>query len=69
MMIDRNAAGEALDGARWQSDLARALGITDRTMRRWAIDSDMPAGVAEKIADLYEKRSAALSTLAYPLRK
>jgi hypothetical protein len=28
-------AGQALYGDNWQSELARALGISDRTMRRW----------------------------------
>ncbi len=29
------AVGERLYGARWQSALARALGVSDRTVRRW----------------------------------
>lgn len=29
------AAGEALYGARWQTALARELGVADRTVRRW----------------------------------
>lgn len=29
------AAGEALHGPRWQSALARELGVADRTVRRW----------------------------------
>jgi DNA-binding transcriptional regulator YiaG len=29
-------AGAALYGPRWQSELARALKVSDRTMRRWA---------------------------------
>lgn len=28
--------GEALYGASWQSDLARGLSVSDRTVRRWA---------------------------------
>ena len=28
-------AGEALYGPRFQSDLARLLGVSDRTVRRW----------------------------------
>lgn len=27
--------GEALYGEEWQSDLARAVGVTSRTVRRW----------------------------------
>ena len=29
------AVGEAMYGPRWQTDLARDLGVADRTMRRW----------------------------------
>lgn len=29
------SAGEALYGPRWQTELARALGVSDRTVRRW----------------------------------
>jgi DNA-binding transcriptional regulator YdaS (Cro superfamily) len=28
--------GEALYGSRWQTDMAAALGVSDRTVRRWA---------------------------------
>jgi transcriptional regulator with XRE-family HTH domain len=36
------AVGEALYGARWQSDIARDLGVSDRTIRRWASGEDIP---------------------------
>lgn len=35
-------AGQALYGAQWQSALSRALGVADRTVRRWAAN---PANV------------------------
>lgn len=35
--------GEALYGPRWQSALARELGVTDRTVRRWASGGPVPA--------------------------
>lgn len=39
-------AGTALFGEMWKGDLARALGVADRTMRRWANDQDpIPPGV------------------------
>lgn len=53
--------GEALYGPRWQSDLAKEMDVSDRTVRRWVAGADdMPSGVAldlwriceEKIADL-----------------
>lgn len=40
-------AGEALYGPRWQSDIARDLKVSDRTVRRWATGADdLPPGVA-----------------------
>jgi DNA-binding transcriptional regulator YdaS (Cro superfamily) len=55
------AAGEALYGPRWQSDLARDLGVSDRTMRRWAGGADdLPAGVATDLRRLCEARAALL---------
>ena len=35
MPFDLKTIGEALYGERWQSSLARALEVSDRTMRRW----------------------------------
>jgi len=35
-------AGEALYGPRWQSALARDLGVSDRTMRRWVAGDEAP---------------------------
>ena len=40
-------AGEALYGPRWQSDIARDLEVSDRTVRRWLSGAeDLPPGVA-----------------------
>jgi methylphosphotriester-DNA--protein-cysteine methyltransferase len=53
--------GEALYGPRWQSDLARDLGVSDRTMRRWlARTDDLPPGVALDLLRLCEERAAQL---------
>ena len=35
-------AGRALYGDQWQSDLARALDVDPRTVRRWASGSTTP---------------------------
>ena len=42
--------GEALYGPRWQSDLARDLGVSDRTVRRWVGGQPSPHGAVD---DLY----------------
>ena len=64
------AAGEALYGSRWQSDLARDLGVSDRTMRRWAAGSDaMPPGVALDLLPLCDERIAALEAIKGAIRK
>jgi len=56
--------GEALYGSRWQSDLARALGVTDRTVRRWAAGEWQPAPAAwDAIIDLLKARGKAMAML------
>jgi hypothetical protein len=56
--------GEALFGPRWQTDLAKALDVTDRTIRGWASgERDMPTGVATDLWRLCEERSAVLDGL------
>lgn len=45
--------GKVLYGPRWQTDLARDLGISDRTMRRWTANrADVPPGAWR---DLYRR--------------
>lgn len=57
--------GKTLYGLQWQSDLARELGVADRTIRRWvAGDFEMPAGAREDLRQLCLKRSAELAELA-----
>lgn len=49
--------GETLFGARWQSDLAHALGIGDRRVREWlAGERRIPPGVWQDIAALLRQR-------------
>ena len=62
-------AGEALYGSLWQSDLARELGVSIRTMQRWAAGQfAIPLDVWPEIATLCRKRGAALTKLADKLR-
>lgn len=61
--------GEALYGTRWQSELARDLQVSDRTIRRWvAGTSDVPAGLYVDLLRLTQERAAALDALAPRLR-
>lgn len=63
------AAGEALYGPRWQTDLARALDVADRTMRRWAVGAHpIPATLRDELVALLRARqetvAAALALIA-----
>jgi DNA-binding transcriptional regulator YdaS (Cro superfamily) len=67
LLID---AGEALYGPRWQCELARQLGVSDRTMRRWAAGThQVPAGVYLDLLRLTQERAAVLDALAPRLRE
>lgn len=62
--------GEALYGASWQTDLARDLGVADRTVRRWVSGAnDMPVGAAVDLLRLCEERMATLDALTSRLRE
>jgi transcriptional regulator GlxA family with amidase domain len=63
-------AGEALYGPHWQSELARDLAVSDRTMRRWVADtSAVPAGLYVDLLRLTQERAALLDSLGQRLRK
>jgi len=48
----------------WQSDLARELGTTDRTVRRWAAGQvNVPPAQWARIAQLAKERAARLEAL------
>jgi hypothetical protein len=56
--------GEALYGPRWQSELARAVDISDRTMRRWVADPhEIPFGVWKDIQQLLFERMMEIERL------
>lgn len=62
--------GEALYGPRWQAELARDLGVSDRTVRRWvAGTTEVPAGLYVDLLRLTQERAAALDALAPRLRQ
>jgi hypothetical protein len=60
--------GCALYGDRWQTDMARDLGVSDRTVRRWAAGTECPRpGVYEDLLRLCLERAAQLSDAAKTL--
>lgn len=60
--LDR--VGEALFGSRWQSDMAEALGVTDRTVRRWTKGATIEAGIWLRLSQLLQERQATLVSLS-----
>jgi DNA-binding transcriptional regulator YdaS (Cro superfamily) len=63
-------AGEALYGSLWQSEMARALGVADRTVRRWAAGQfQIPAGVWPQVRELLAERGAVLARIRRQLPK
>lgn len=57
--------GEALYGERWQSALARALGVSDRRVRAWAAGEGQPHPERwQDMRRLVEQRSDQLDALA-----
>lgn len=64
------AAGIACYGDRWQSALARALGVNIRTIRRWTSGEDIPrAGVWQDILELAASRRAEIAALIAQIRR
>ena len=69
-LFTRNAqgletVGLALYGHRWQSSLARDLGVLPRTVRKWASgEKSVPPGQWRYIAALLEQRSRDCKDLA-----
>lgn len=56
--------GEALYGPLWQSELSRQLGVSVRTMQRWADGtSDVPRGVYTDLLRLLTERAAEVDEL------
>jgi hypothetical protein len=53
--------GKALFGRAWQSNIAKALGVSSRTVRRWVSGEDQPRpGVWQDLAALLRERSQRL---------
>lgn len=59
------AIGPLLYGPDWQVPLSRALGVNDRTVRRWVAGEARPAeGVLADVLRLARERAAVLAELA-----
>jgi hypothetical protein len=64
------AAGEALYGPRYESDLASALDVNRRTVRRWKSGEDEPrVGVWDDLLALMTERCGNLDSLVAEIRK
>ena len=63
-------AGEALYGPHWQSDLARAMEMSPRHMRRLAAGAaDLTPGMASDLWHIAKQHIAALDEIAARLKK
>lgn len=50
-------AGRALYGPHWRNPLARDLGVSDRSLRRWAAgEIAVPSGVLNRLHDVISER-------------
>ena len=55
--------GQMLFATHWQSDMANALGVSDRTVRRWAKGAiEMPSGAWFDIGNIADQRRIDLLT-------
>lgn len=61
--------GVALFGSRWQSDMAQALGVTDRTVRRWAAGAPIDASTWGKLLSIMQERRGILNELSHEIRE
>ena len=62
-------AGEALYGERWQSPLARDLGVTSRAVRHWCSERHAcPSDIADRLLPLLRNRAEALRVVTDALR-
>lgn len=51
------AAGKAAFGERWQTDMARALGVSDRAVRNWVAGKyQLPATLSADVKIILEQR-------------
>lgn len=62
--------GRALWGERWQTEMSRALDVTDRTIRGWAAgERPTPTGVFVDLLRIVIERQSALDDLIAKIRQ
>ena len=62
--------GRALFGSHWQADLARALDVNVRTVRRWGAGQEAPPpGVWRDLEEIAIERGAELALIVEEIRK
>jgi hypothetical protein len=60
MIAHLTAAGPVLFGPQWQSEMARALGVSDRSVRRWLAENSAPDEIAPQLRKLIDTRISRL---------
>jgi hypothetical protein len=70
------AVGEALFGSRWRPEMAAALEVGDRPLRRWAASDagrpdevSPPAGIWSELLEMVDARQAQLSRVRDELER
>ncbi|WP_182333661.1 transcriptional regulator [Stenotrophomonas acidaminiphila] len=62
--LELEQAGKLLFGERWQSELARAIGVTDRLVRMWVAGKSPPRpAVRGKIVELLRARQEEITAV------
>lgn len=62
-------AGEALYGPRWQTDMANALGVSDRTMRRWVANEPVGWNVIADVERLLGGRKGSIDQILATIKE
>lgn len=69
-MIDAETlktVGEALYGPLWQSEMARNIGVNDRTVRRWASGARIPDRIRSELISLCDRRGDEIASARHAL--
>jgi hypothetical protein len=56
MIATLQAVGPILLGPRWQSEIGRALSVTDRSIRRWLAEHTVRYDIKPKLVRLIDAR-------------